>query len=526
MNIPLIAKPIIDQYTGDQKLEMWFNGHVSYVKAPFKHYFYSIYQFKNQICEEQVNKILFSTLQSTNLYRYSFQNTKLLNQYKEEDSIEAGLYYTDKVLIDEPDFFMKFPNSEPVKVLFFDIETDTTGMFPTPDRNAIIAIGCKCGNDKAIFMSETYNNDKIILNKFFDFIQKTDPDIITHYNGNAFDIPYCIERMKINNIPLNRWSRNKHDPHIYKETVTFGGRLSFDLYHEVQKDQTLFGIKNLKMKTVAKFLNMDKKLDIKEIQYSEMRSIVNTPILKKYLISDIEITELLFYIYFKNIEMLAEMNKIPLNLMMDASASFLPNIIHGRAFKDLNMVSDKMNKDRHPNYIKNKQGALTDTYNPGLYLNKVYKVDFSSEYPNIIRTFNLSPETTTIKMYNVFTGKYNFDITNPQKCILDIPDSVANKNIIIEINMEKKGFLTKFISDILIERFAIKKRMKEIKKDSSEYEYLHVRQNALKLVANIVSGYHGQEYSLYGDLGVYCAITGLGRFYLQLAMDRIKELSE
>ncbi len=525
MKIPLIVKPFIDSQ--EQKLEIWLNGHVTYINTPFNPYFYSSYLLKldflgNQVSHTGINKILFSTMQSQDIYKYSFKNTKLLYQYKEEDSIESDISFSNRILIDQPDFFTKYPNENPIKVLFFDIETDTTGMFPTPERNAIIAIGVKCGNRKAIFMSKTYNDDKEILNKFFDFIRETDPDIITHYNGDSFDIPYIMERMKINQIPLNRWSRNNTNISQYKNNTNIGGRLSFDLYKETQKDQTLFGIKNHKMKTVAKWFKLP---NIEEVDYSKMRELVNTHELQKYLISDIKITEFLFKVYFKNVQMLAEMYNIPLNLMMSSSASFLPNIIHGRAFQKLNIVSDGNNADRHPIYIKKKQGALTNTYAPGLYLNKIYKVDFASQYPNIIRNFNLSPETTRIVRYDPIS-EYKFDISNPKKYIFSVPDKIAQKNIIIEIDNSKVGFLSKFISEILDERSMLKRDMKTLDKDSSKYSYFNTRQNALKIVANIISGYHGQEYALYGDLSVYCAITGLGRHFVQLAMNGIKELSQ
>jgi DNA polymerase elongation subunit (family B) len=522
MNIPLLVKPFIDKYTKNQKLEIWYNGHVSYIDAPFNPYFYSLYKLKINSQFEECNKILFSNLQPTNLYKYSFQNTQIARQYQEEDSIEAKINYLNRILIDEQNFFIKYQNTESLKIMYFDIETDTTGMFPTPERNAIIAIGCKCGSRKRIFMSETYDNDKIILNKFFDFIKETDPDVITHYNGDLFDIPYIIERMKINHIPLNRWSRNNKDIHQYKNTINIGGRVSFDLYHEAQHDQTLYGIKNLKMKTLAKFLNIDKILDIKEIEYSKMRELVNTTKLRDYLISDVEITEKLFNIYFKNVKILAEMNKIPLNLMIGASASFLPNIIHGRAFQRLNIVSDKINGERHLKYIKKKQGALVNTFNPGLYNHPIYKVDFASQYPRICQTFNFSPETVRIIRYDNYTGRYKFDISNPDKYIFNIPDETSNKNIIIAIDMTKRGFLSQFMENVLTERFDIKKRMKTLEKGSPEYEEFHVRQNALKIICNVQTGYHGQEFALFGDLGTYCAITGLGRYYLQLAMEGIK----
>ncbi len=529
MKIPLIVKPFIDKNSQEQKLEIWSNGHSMYIDAPFSPYFYSSYPLKldflkSQMKNEVVNKTLFSTMNSQDIYKYSFRNTRLLSQYREEDSIESDILFTDRILIDRPDFFIKYFNENPLKVLFFDIECDTTGMFPIPERNAIIAIGCKCSDKKVIYMAETYDNDKVILNKFFDFIRETDPDIIVHYNGDSFDIPYCIERMKINHIPLNRWSRNNSDIYQFKNTINIGGRLSFDLYKEAQHDQTIFGIKNLKMKTLAKWIDKDKKLDVKEVEYSEMRKMINTPKLREYLISDIEITEFLFKVYYKNVQMLAEMNNIPLNLMMGASASFLPTIIHGRAFQKLNIVSDKNNGERHPLYIKKKQGALTNTYNPGLYLNGIYKVDFASQYPNICRTFNISPETVRIVRYDNFTGNYSFDISNSKKYVFSIPDEIANKNIIIEVNMLKKGFLSQFMDDVLIERFTIKKRMKEIKKDSSEYEYLYIRQNALKVIANIQTGFEGQEFARFGDLSCYNLITAMGRYYIKLTMKYINDV--
>lgn len=526
MNIPLIVKPFIDKFSQEQKLEIWIDGHASWVNAPFLPYFYSSYPLRLDFLKPQmecniVNKTLFSNLQPIDLYKYSFKNTKFINQYREEDSIESDLLYTDRICIDQPDFFTKYPNKNPLKVLFFDIEVDTTGMFPTPDRNAIIAIGAKCGERKAIYMSESYDNDKVILNKFFDLVRETDPDILTHYNGNSFDIPYMIERMKINHIPLNYWSRNHQEPHIYKNTMSIGGRLSFDIYDEAQHDQTLPGIKNLKMKTLARWLDKEKTLgEVIEVPYSEMRNIVNTSTLKEYLVSDINITEFLYNVYFPKVQMIAEMNKIPLNLMMGASFAFLSNIIHGRAFQKLNIVSDKTNGQRHPKYIKNKQGALVDTLAPGLYNHEIYKVDYASQYPRIAQTFNSSPETVKIIRYDTF-GDYKFDVSNPKKYIFSIPDENAKKNIILEIDMSKRGFLAQFMDEVLTERFIIKKRMKELKKGSTEYEYLNVRQDSLKRIANAQTGYEGGEFSRFGDLGSYCLITGMGRYYIKLSMGEI-----
>lgn len=521
MKVPLISKTIIGR-DNQQYIEIWRNSRKEIVPSPIKPYFYSSYpmKFPFEVQHDIQDKTLLSTLKPSKVHRYSFKNTKYVSQYREDDSFEANIVFTDRILIDEPNYFDAFPNTDNLKVLHFDCEMDTTGMFPTPDRNAITGIGAICGNRKVLYMSKTYDDDKEIILKFFDFIRQTDPDIISHYNGNNFDIPYLIKRMEINHIPIDLWSRHNKKPYDFKGTWNFNGRLSFDIYNQVTRDQTLFGIKNHKMKTVAKWFKFP---DVVEIPMDNMRSIVNTKELRDYLKSDVNITEFLFKIYFANVLTLSEMNKIPLNLLVRATPSFLPRIIHGRAFQNLNIISDKNNMERHPTYIHNKRGAIVDTYLPGLYLDPVYKIDFSSQYPNAVRTFNISPETTRIIRYEDYTGEYKFDMSNQDKYVYTIPDSIANKNIIIEVDMSKRGFLPKFMDAVLSERFKIKAEMKTLDKDSSKYEYLYSRQNALKVIANVQTGYEGQLHARFGSLACYNMITGMCRYYIQEVIDKVNE---
>lgn len=529
MKIPLIVDTFVDQHTNQQWIEIWRNSHKEIVFTPFLPYFISDYSMKVPYeTETRIRKRILGTMQEKDLYKYSFRNTRYVRQYREDDTMEADIVFTDRISIDNPEFFTKYPNTDRLKILHFDIECDTIGMFPTPERNAIIGIGCKIGDKKKLFIADEYNKDEEILHKFIDFIKETNPDILSHYNGNFFDIPYIMGRMEINHIPQDLFCRNGKKPRIYDNpytgrTMNLGGRISFDIFHEVEKDQTIYGIKNHKMKTVAKWIDKEKKLDVVEIPLSDMRSLVNTEKLRGYLKSDVLITEFLFNIYFKNVLMLAEMNKIPLNLMVDASPSFLPQIIHGRAFQRLGIVADKNNGKRYPTYIKKKQGALVDTFRPGLYMKGIHKVDFSSQYPRIVQTFNVSPDTVRLIRYNQFVGRYTFDISDDNRYIFSIPDEKANKNIELEIDMTKRGFLAKFMDDVLNERFDIKKKMKSLDKSSTEYQYLHIRQNALKVIANVQTGYHGQEFARFGSLACYNVITGMGRYYAKMVIDYVKD---
>lgn len=527
MKVPLSVKTVVGR-DNKQYIEVWTNGSKGVVKAPFDPYFYSSYEMKLSVKHDNeiLNKILLSSGRESKVFKYSFPNVRYVSQYRESDNFESDIVFTDRILIDESNFFLNYPNKNKLKVLFFDIETDSIGIFPTPERNAIIGIGCKCGDKKKLFISDTYDNDELILKKFFDFIRKTDPDILAHYNGNKFDIPYIIARMKKWGIPLNMWTRSGQEPYEFKDTIFIDGRVSFDIYNEVMRDQTLFGIKNHKMKTVAKWIDKQKKLDIKEIELSNMRSLVGTDTLKEYLKSDVLVTEFLFNVYFKNVLMLAEMLGIPLNLIVDSSPSFIPQIIHGRYFGKMNIISNGTNEVRNTHYISNKRGAIVDTYEPGLYKNKIYKIDYSSQYPRAVQTFNISPENVKILNYSDYddpceydSHKYKFDIKDKNNYIFYIPDIKAGKIITISVDMSKRGFLPKFMDDVLTERFEIKKRMKSIDKDSTEYGYLHVRQNALKIIANVQTGYEGQSYARFGSLACYNMITGMCRYYVMMAID-------
>ena len=50
----------------------------------------------------------------------------------------------------------------------------------------------------------SFNNERELLTAWRDFIQQTDPDFITGYNTQNFDIPYIIDRA--NALQMNHYS--------------------------------------------------------------------------------------------------------------------------------------------------------------------------------------------------------------------------------------------------------------------------------------------------------------------------------
>jgi DNA polymerase delta subunit 1 len=104
----------------------------------------------------------------------------------------------------------------PLRVLSFDIECAADpGVFPTPDKNPIIQIACICkeqgsmepcakicfnlGSCSPVRGAEIVEcaDEATLLKRWADFVREIDPDILTGYNIQNFDIPYIMDRAKV-----------------------------------------------------------------------------------------------------------------------------------------------------------------------------------------------------------------------------------------------------------------------------------------------------------------------------------------
>lgn len=99
----------------------------------------------------------------------------------------------------------------PLRILSFDIECSAAkGKFPTPNEDPVIQIAniVKVLGEKEPFVRNvftlnscapivgtqvySFKTEKELLKAWRDFIQLVDPDFITGYNTQNFDIPYII----------------------------------------------------------------------------------------------------------------------------------------------------------------------------------------------------------------------------------------------------------------------------------------------------------------------------------------------
>lgn len=537
MNVPLIAS--VNNSGEFTCLDIWSNGRKQTVSAPFRPYIFSksnLGQIKDTKSWPETKRSL-STLTEEEYFRYELKKTSQVYQIKDQyeqylpplNFAEASMPFVHRVLIDEPEFYSQYANTGELRVLHIDVEQWFDEFFPTAD-DPIIALGLGFGNSERIVLlakDTSKEEEKRILKEFARKLEEFDPDLIVGYNHKRYDIPRIYHRMVLHGLNPHIWGRE--GPTVInaeEDDVEIEGRILYDVWHSVEQDQTLHGIKNRKMKTVAKWFNLEGVVDFPEESFKDL---VGTEKLREYNESDINITQQLFDIYFPKIRGMAEYLGSPLSELIPFADAFPATIQQARILGKKGIVSDGLNKERYPKIFEKEEGeedrkffegANVELYKRG-YFEKCFKYDFGSMYPHIMWSIGIGPDNTKlidVVPYGKFSCYQEGDVR-----VYSVPDSIHNVNFIIRV--EGESDVAKFIQDMLETRLKLKKKAKEISKTGSkkEAEAIESQQYALKVVLNSVYGQNGAGFLRYGSAPVAILVVGIARQLIDFLKDMCKD---
>ena len=163
----------------------------------------------------------------------------------------------------------------PLRILSFDIEcAGRKGIFPEPNHDPIIQIAnmvvrqgerepfirnvFTLGSCAQIVGSDviSYENEGEMLAGWARFIRESDPDIITGYNINNFDLPYMLNRakhLKVKDFDFLGRIRNMRS--VIKETVLQSKQMgrrenkSINIDGRVQLDLLLILVRDYKLRS-------------------------------------------------------------------------------------------------------------------------------------------------------------------------------------------------------------------------------------------------------------------------------------
>lgn len=399
---------------------------------------------------------------------------------------EADVPFADRYRIDV--------GEEPIKnpvILFFDIETQND--LDINSDKEMISLACydnvskeftqflwKDGQTKVIKQHKGNRNlvfartEKEMLKIFVEYFRKVDPDIITGWNSNPFDLPFLynrLEKTKIGGASLSPTGRTR----IRNDELQIQGRYCFDLLpaykkvHENEMDSfRLDDVANIELGTGKE----GSSENIMEMWDHDIKSLI------KYNIRDVEI--------LVELEKKLELFKFYFEYAAKTNGS-LENVYHNSKMVDSYLLTYAQNKrlalpTKQSSTGTNEKIKGATVFQPSKGLkHDIAIMDYKSLYPSIIISFNMSPETCN--------GFMDFD-------------------------QDKKGILPSALEDLFEERARLKKAGKN---------------NEQRVVKELMNSFYGvmlfSSFRLNNrDVGM--SITNTGRNLLQWAKDHAEAIND
>ena len=424
---------------------------------------------------------------------------EILNNSSEFDGIDKSLDVDMVIRANSIKKLKEQVNFEP-KVLAFDIETDEFEI----GKGEVLMISVYGKGIKKVITSKfqgssdfiiKVKNEKELLQEFVKVIKKENPDIITGYYSDSFDLPYIRARAEKNKVKLVLGFDNSQ-PKIsggMNHKVKICGRVHVDLLKFIDTAYSQYlQSETLSLGDVSnELLGENKK--VHEFKHSSKLSKSEWKNFFEYNLHDSYLTYELFLKAWPDMMEFAKIMEEPLfNTSRDGMATNVENYIVHNLSKYSEIIEEK---PAHDEIFKRRsrekyEGAFVLEPNPKLYEN-IVMFDFTSYWPSIIATFNLSKST--------------------------ILEKKEKDSLEVDIGKGKKAYFKKkkgFFPEILEEIIKLRKNYKEeYKKNPSPI--LKARSNAFKLLANASYGYQGFFGARYYCPEASAAATSISRDYLK-----------
>ena len=386
-------------------------------------------------------------------------------------------YATD--LIVKMDSFENIDSFDPgLKILSFDIENSVLHDF------LLTICSCVYENGEIRNCDSATGTETEIIERFSEIILKEDPDVITGYNIDNYDISKIMERAKIVKAESKiRWGRDYGQPKRFSEKFwKVKGRLIVDAWWDVRRE---LRPKQETLNAVSMQLFGESKLDVNPMHMDE-EWVKNSKKVIEYCFKDAELAlKILLYVgtIRKGLD-LAAVSLLPVEDVLTSGTSTLADSLLIRR-ADRNKIGVPMTgKMTRTDQI---EGGYVHTMNPGLY-HWVCVLDFKSMYPSLIIAKNIC--FTTLSS--------DGEIVSP-----DGTTRYLSKD-------KRVGLLPTILEELMKQRDDIKKRMKSTS-DKDEYHYLDGLQAAVKVLMNTFYGVFASSFYRFTDKNIGSSITAFAR---------------
>ncbi len=280
-----------------------------------------------------------------------------------------------------------------IDVLRLQIDIETTGLDSKKDFIYMIALRSSSGFESVIHG----HDEKDLLIKLTQSIQQIDPDIIENHNLFGFDLPFLIDRFKVNGLKMS-WGRDNSEPYFYSDKlktgettksfqrVTINGREILDTYHAVERyDAVKREMAAKDLKYTAKYFGVARPDDC-YIDGSRSYEIYkeNPELVIRYALEDVREVDRISQKLHPDKFAMAQMAPLKLEKVATSGSTTLI---------ELPMVREYLHQGHSipvPAPTEPFEGATVDVLAIGVF-DGATKIDVTSQYPSIILNFKISP---------------------------------------------------------------------------------------------------------------------------------------
>ncbi|KAG0143234.1 hypothetical protein CROQUDRAFT_673057 [Cronartium quercuum f. sp. fusiforme G11] len=429
----------------------------------------------------------------------------------------------------------KWSKMAPFRVLSYDIEcAGRKGIFPEAKIDPVIQIAnmVTCHGSSTPFVRNVFTlntcahiagshvmefqTETEMLQRWQEFVEECDPDLVIGYNSSNFDMPYLLDRakaLKVDSFPY--LGRMKNSQTVVKDThfsskaygnrdskeTHLDGRLQLDLLQVMQRD---YKLRSYTLNAVcAQFLG-EQKEDVHHSMITELQN--GTPESRRrlavYCLKDAYLPQRLMdkLMCFVNYTEMARVTGVPFNYLLSRGQQIkVVSQLYRRAGEYSYLVPALKYEGSDDQF----DGAIVMEPKRGYYDVPIATLDFASLYPSIMMAHNLCYTTLTdAKTVKALGLRQHEDyIITP------------NGDYFVRAS-KRKGLLPIVLEDLLSARKRARAELK-LETDPFKKAVLDGRQLALKVSANSVYGFTGATVGKLPCLPIPMSVTAFGREMLK-----------
>jgi DNA polymerase I len=397
--------------------------------------------------------------------------------------------YTTDLVVEAEEVRECKPFKPHLRILSFDIENSIK-------NRTIFTICCaiRTGGKRSKIAYECISgNEKDILLEFAEVVRKYDPDIITGYNIDGYDIPLLVERAKHHKIDRELTIGRDGDRlnHIGGRLWRLHGRIIADTWWNAKRE---LRPKKETLNAISKLVLNEKKDDVDPKKIDEEWSSHPDKVIA-YCKKDAELALRILekIAVLEKFQDLATVAKLPLDEAINGNTSTLIDSVLIRAADRSSVGVPCTQRIAKASKI---EGGYVHTIKPGVY-HWVGVLDFMAMYPSVIISNNIC--FTTLHPEGEIKSPVNVRFMGREK---------------------REGILPKILKMLMEDRNEAKRHMKE-SKDEDSINYYDGLQAAIKILMNSVYGVFASSFYRFTNLDIGESITAFARENIKSVIKRM-----